>query len=571
MSASYDVAIVGAGHNGLVAAGYLSRAGCRVVVLEARPVVGGACVSEELIPGSTWSSCAFVRGLLRDEIVTDLDLEKHGLETFAPDVQGFALFKDGSHLFLWQDLDRTLKEIERYSKRDAARFLEFGARFKRFGDLTRQWLLRPPPSLSEVIRTFEDAGEEDLIDDFLLGSAQDLVSRYFESEHIKGFLTFFGIVSVWGGPSTPGTGYVYGHHASGEYRGNFGQWAYVKGGMGGITQAMARSAEAHGAEIRVSAPVDRVIVKDGTACGVRLKSGEEIQAEVVISNADPKRSLLKLIEAKELDSEFRGKVDRIDQRGSMARIHLLVDELPQYLGFPSAEPGPQHRGHQMLGASVENFERAWEAQRRGELAEEYAIEAIVQSVLDPSLAPKGQHTLTLGVQQLPIELAKGTWDTRREAWADDVVETLCHYAPNLKNHILKRAIITPLDLEREYNLTGGNIFQSAMTLNQLFGARPIREISDYRTPIANYYLCGAGMHPGGGVMGAPGHNAALTVIGDLKGETEAGDGPTRVKKAKQGLVDRIMKTPMGRKLGYKIARSRVMRPITAMATKTRKD
>jgi phytoene dehydrogenase-like protein len=571
MNAPYDVAIVGAGHNGLVAAGYLSRAGCRVIVLEARPVVGGACVSEELIPGAKWSSCAFVRGLLRDEIVAELELEKYGLETFAPDVQGFALFKDGSHLFLWQELDRTLKEIERYSKRDAERFLEFGTRFKRFGELTREWLLRPPPRLSEVIRTFEEAGEDELIDDFLLGSAKDLVSRYFESEHIRGFLTFFGIVSVWGGPSTPGTGYVYGHHASGEYHGNFGRWSYVKGGMGGITQAMARSAAAYGTEVRLSSPVERINVKDGTATGVYLRSGEEIQAEVVISNADPKRSLLKMIEANVLDANFREKVERIDQRGSMARIHLLVDELPHYLGFPDAEPGPQHRGHQMLGASVENFERAWEAQRRGEFAEEYAIEALTQSVLDPSLAPQGRHTLTLGVQQLPIELGKGTWDTRREAWADQVVETLCRYAPNLKDHILERVVITPLDLEREYNLTGGNIFQAAMTMNQLFAARPIREISDYRTPIANYYLCGAGMHPGGGVMGAPGHNAALTVLGDLKGETETGEDRSKVKKSRQGLVDRIMKTPTGRKLGYKVARSRAMRPITALATKTRKD
>jgi phytoene dehydrogenase-like protein len=571
MSESYDVAIIGAGHNGLTAAGYLARAGCRVILLEARPVAGGACVSEELIPGSKWSSCAFVRGLLRDEIVGELELEKYGLETFAPDVQGFALFKDGSHLFLWSDLDKTLKEIERYSRRDAERFLEWGARFKRFGDLTRQWLLRPPPRLSEVIAAFEEAGEEELVDDFLIGSAHDLISRYFESEHIKGFLTFFGIVSVWGGPSTPGTGYVYGHHASGEYHGNFGQWAYVKGGMGGITQAMAKSATAHGATIRLGAPVEHVIVQGGTARGVRLKSGEEIAAEIVISNADPKRSLLKLVEARHLDAAFRRRVEGIDQRGSMARIHLLLDELPHYRGFPDAKPGPQHRGHQMLGASVENFERAWEAQRRGEFAEEYAIEALTQSVLDPTLAPPGRHTLSLGVQQLPIDLAKGSWDSRREEWADGVVATLCRYAPNLKDHILARNVITPLDLEREYNLTGGNIFQSAMTLSQLFASRPLHEISDYHTPIENFYLCGAGMHPGGGVMGAPGHNAALTVLSDLKGEGEETEARPQAKKSGQSLVDRIMKTPMGRKLGYKVARSRALRPITAMATKTRKD
>ncbi|MFO1055534.1 MAG: NAD(P)/FAD-dependent oxidoreductase [Dongiaceae bacterium] len=571
MPARTDVAIIGAGHNGLVAANYLARAGLSVAVFEARPVVGGACVSEELIPGSRWSSCAFVRGLLRDEIVDELELERFGLETYAPDVQGFALFKDGSHLFLWKELDRTLRELERYSPRDARRFIEFGARFRRFGDILRPWLLRPPPSRSELLQAFEEAGEDELLNEFVLGSARDVLEKYFESEHIKGFLCFYSVVSVWGGPSTPGTGYVFGHHASGEYRGNFGQWAFVRGGMGGITQALANAARHHGAVIRTEAPVSRVLVRDGRVQGLVLADGEEVAASVVLSNADPKRSLLRLLEPGDLDPAFRARVEGIDQRGSMARIHLLVDELPHYIGFDSAAPGPQHMGHQMLGTSVENFEQAWEAQRRGTMPAEYAIEAIIQSVTDPTLAPAGQHTLTLGVQQLPTVPAEGSWDLIKERWADKVMEDFCRYAPNIRNHVLARHVITPLDLERDYNITGGNIFHGQMTLDQLFGARPLPELAHYRTPVAGYYLCGAGQHPGGGVMGAPGHNAAKLLLADLRGESDEAPPRRGGGKGKKRLVDRLLETPIGQDIGYKVARSRTLRKLTQQATKTRKS
>ena len=429
MSPSYDVAVIGAGHNGLVAANYLARAGRKVIVVEARDVVGGACVSEELIGGSRWSSCAFIAGLLRPEIVADLELKRFGLEMYQSDVLSFSLFRDGSHMFLWKELDRTLREIERYSPRDAQRFLDFGLRLRRFADLVRPWLLKPPPMRSELLRTFEEAGEEDLFNEFVLISTRDLLDRYFESEHLKGLLTFFGMVSIWGGPSTPGTSYVYGHHSWGEFNGEFGQYGFVKGGMGGITEALAAGARHHGVEIRLGSPVAKVVVRGGSAVGIALESGDEISAGTVISNADPKRSLLKLVDASELDDEFVAGVEGIDQRGSMARIHLLIDELPAYLGFDASE-GPQHHGHQMLGASVENFEATWEAERRGEIPERYVIEAVIQSTTDPTLAPEGMHTLTLGVQQLPFELADGqTWDGIKESWADKVVAELCEYAP----------------------------------------------------------------------------------------------------------------------------------------------
>jgi phytoene dehydrogenase-like protein len=560
----YDVAIIGAGHNGLVAANYLARAGKRVIVLEARDVVGGACVTEELIPDSKWSSCAFIAGLLRPQVVDELELTRFGLEMYQADILSFSLFRDGSHMFMHKEVDRTLRELERHSPKDARRFVEFGMRLRRFADIASPWLLQPPPSRSEVMRTFEEAGEEELFNEFVLISTRDLLDRYFESEHIKGMLTFFGMVSIWGGPSTPGTSYVYGHHSWGEFNGHFGQYGFVKGGMGGITEAMAGAARHHGAIIRTGSPVAEVLVEDGVARGVRLAGGEEIAAEVVVSNADPKRSLLTLVDSSHLDSRFRGAVENIDQRGSMARIHLLIDELPAYLGFSSAE-GPQHHGHQLLGASTENFEAAWEGQRRGVMPERFVIEAVIQSTTDPTLAPPGQHTMTLGVQQLPYDLAEGTWDDIRESWADKVIADLAEYAPNLPDHILDRAIITPLDLERDYMITGGNIFHGQMYLDQLFGARPLASLAGYRTPIAGYYLCGAGMHPGGGVMGAPGHNAAKVILEDAA----PGSAPAarRSSPGSKGLIDRIMETDTGRRAGYELARRRAFRPLAKLATR----
>ncbi|MGD9536362.1 MAG: phytoene desaturase family protein [Alphaproteobacteria bacterium] len=569
MTERFDVAIVGAGHNGLVAANYLARAGLSVLVLEAREVVGGACVTEALFPDhpeTRWSSCAFVQGLFRDEIVRELELARFGLSMYAPDVQGFSLFEDGSHLFLWAELDRTLREIERYSRKDAEAFLLFGSRFRRFGEILFPFMAMPPVPRSEVFKAFEAAGEEALLDEFLLGSARDLLDRYFESPHVKGFLCFFGMVSIWGSPSTPGTSYVYGHHASGSFEGHLSRWAFVRGGMGGITRALADAARAHGATIRTDAPVGRVIVRGGRARGVALQSGEEIDAGIVVSNADPKRSLLGLVEPGVLDTGFRDAVAAIDQRGSMARVHLLVDALPDYRGLPPGA-GPQHRGHQMLGASLEAFERAFEAQRAGVIPDNMQIEAIIQSVTDPSLAPEGLHTLTLGVQHVPAELASGTWDDAKEAWADKVVDTLCRYAPNMRDHIVARRVITPLDLERDYNLTGGNIFHAAMTLPQLFGARPLPALASYRTPVGGYYLCGAGMHPGGGVMGLPGRNAATVILADLKGETAR---RTAAAPAHRGLVDRALETALGRKLGRALARNAALRPLTERAARSRK-
>ncbi|GAA2898144.1 NAD(P)/FAD-dependent oxidoreductase [Pseudonocardia halophobica] len=574
MSTSYDAIVIGAGHNGLISANYLARAGKKVVVLEARDVVGGACTTEELIPGAKWSSCAFIQGLLRPEIITELELAKYGLEMYQTEAMEVVIFDDASHMFMWKDMDRTLKELEKFSKTDAKAYLDFGVRIKKFAQIITPFLMKPPTSRSEVLAAFEAEGAEDLFDEFVLSSTKDLLDRYFHSEHIKGLFTFFGMISVWGGPSTPGTGYVYGHHSVGEFEGHLGQWGLVKGGMGGITLAMTRAAEAHGAVVRTGAPVQQVLVSGTKVTGVRLKSGEEILAPVVLSNADPARSILQLLPKGTVKPSIEKAVQQYDNRGSMARIHLLVDELPEYIGFPAGQ-GPQHEAQAIMGASVENFERAWEAQRRGELPEDFVIEAMIQSVTDPGLAPEGKHTLTLGVQQLPFELKGTTWDEMRDKFADAVLQVLFRYAPNLRDHILDRVVITPLDLERDYGLTGGNIFHGAMFLDQLFGSRPAPELADYRTPVTGYYLCGSGTHPGGGVMGANGHNAAKVVLDDMHhpaGRTPAAAQARPAVTGRTPVTDRfmsaVMGTKWGRELGYRVARQPALRKVVKIFTRS---
>jgi len=567
----YDAIVIGAGHNGLVTANYLARAGKRVLVLEARHVVGGACVTEELIPGSKWSSCAFIAGLLRPEIIEELELARFGLDLYQGDALSFSLFRDGTSFTMWKETDRTLREIEKLNKNDAQSFLDFGVRLQRFAGIVTPYLLTSPPERSEVIAAFEAADEQTLFNEFMLLSVRDLLDRYFDDERLKSMLTFFGMVSIFGGPSSPGTAYVYGHHSWGEFNGSFGQFGLARGGMGAITQALAAGARHYGATIRTSTPVDKVIVERGAATGVRLADDSVVTAAQVFSNADPKRSLLQLIEPGVLPSKLVRDVKEIDTRGSMARIHLLIDELPQYLPFQDASPGPQHHGHQLLGPSREAFEEAYEAQRRGTFPSTFVIEAVTQSVTDDSLAPAGLHTMTLGIQQLPSELAGTTWAAEKEKWADLVLEDLFTYAPNLRDHVLDRAIITPDDLANEYLITDGNIFHGAMMLDQLFGARPIPELSNYRTPVRNYYLCGSGTHPGGGVMGANGHNAAKVALADAAGVAT----PVSVRAGRhkppwqQRLVGALMSTRSGRWVGYKAARQPVLRKITGYAARVR--
>ena len=511
-----NVIIIGAGHNGLVAASYLARSGFRVLVLERRKMVGGACVTEELIPGARFSTCAYVVSSLRPQIIRELKLEQFGLELYASDVLNFAMAESGERFFLWPELDRSIREIECLSKHDAENLRHFGLRLHRFAKLIEPHLLSPsPPLLSTLLAEFEQAGAIDLWHEFVTISIGDLLDRYFEHELVKGLFMFFALVAVYAGPTSPGTAYEFSHHSWGEYKGEFGRFAFARGGMGAITKALASVAQHYGAEIHAGVTVEKILVRSGVVTGVRLDDGTLLECKTVLSNADPCHTYLQLLDPNDIPSTFLGKVRQIDMRGSMGRVHLLVDQLPQYLGMSSSE-GPQHRGFTLLGATPTAFERGWEAQQRGELMGNYPIELIIQSVTDSTLAPAGLHTITTGIQQLPFTLAKGTWDSRRQEFTEHVLNSLFRYAPNLEGAIRGQFTLTPLDLQREYGLTAGNIFHGAMFTNQLFASRPMAGSGGYRTPISGLYLCGAGTHPGGAVMGACGYNSAQAVLADFE-------------------------------------------------------
>jgi phytoene dehydrogenase-like protein len=562
----YDIAIIGGGHNGLVAASYLARAGKSVCVLEAREVVGGACVSEELIPGALWSSCSFIQGMLRQEIIDDLELKRFGLQSMSPKVQGFALWEDGDHFMLHQDVDETLRSIQAHSPEDGRRFFEFGSRLKRFADISRDWLLSDPPSRSEVFARFEHLGETDLLNEFMVMAAGDLLDRYFVSPRLKAYMTFLGMVSTWGGPQTPTTAHVYGYHAYGQFENVFGRWGIPVGGMGSITKALRRGAEEFGATVRTNAAVDEIVVISGRAAGVRLKGGELVEADIILTNAAPSVALGKLLPKGAVSDDLRQAAQSIDVRGSMARIHVLVDELPHYSGFGPGL-GPQHCGHTILNATQDNYEAAADAQKRGEFPDDFVIEGLIHSVTDPSVCKPGQHTLLLGVQQLPFNLRQGTWDDHKEAWTDRVMETLYRFAPNLRGHVLGRNTVTPLDLERTYGLPGGNIFQRSMVgLENLFSERRAPGGDGYRTAVEGLYLCGAGAHPGGGVTGAPGHNAAKRVLADLSGDHAPVRRHTELSKS---IVDMVMETGIGKDLGYQVAQNKLLRGVTRIFSKTR--
>ena len=531
------------------------------------------------MPGFKCSSLAFVAGALHPQIIRDLELKTFGLETYQDDeVLACSIAPDGSHFFVWKEVDRTLREFEyRFGRKDTEAFVEFGLRLQKVASIVKPTLLHPPPPLSGIIQMFEESDNSTLFTEFICLSIKDLLDRYFESDQLKGFLTFLGMVSTFGGPRTPGTAYSYTHHSTHDFEGRFGQWGFARGGMGNITDAMAKGARHFGATIRTNAPVERVIVERGNVRGIVLVGGAEVHASVVMSNADPKRTFLTLVDPAHLPSGFIEDVRSLDFRGSMAKVIVAANVLPDYVGFDSAEEGPQHRGHTMLGADLERFERAWDAQKYGRLPDELFLELMIQTVHDPDMAPRGKHLLNLGVPQLPIDLAEGTWDDLNPEFTKKVIDTLFEYAPNLRGNIIATYAITPLDIKREYGLTGGNIFHGAMHLNQLFGFRPLPGWSDYMAPIEGLYLCGAEMHPGGAVNGAPGHNAAKVVLQDLGVgiQTEGGAMgvvPQRAQvRASRSVasLEQIYRQPTLRSVGIALAKQRWLRPVTRFLTRGR--
>jgi phytoene dehydrogenase-like protein len=525
MAGSYDAIIIGAGHNGLVTACYLARAGRKVLVLERRPMVGGACVTEEVFPGYKVSTAAYVNSLFRKEIVRDLRLADHGFAVLERDPSSFTPFPDGRHLFLGPDGAMNRREIARFSGRDAENYPKYEAMLERVAAVVEPTLLMRPPNvlrpglrdlwtllkLGRSMRKLGDAAGEAV--EILTGPARPILDRWFESDQLKATLATDAVIGAMASPSTPGTAYVLFHHVMGETNGKRGVWAYVKGGMGGLTQALASAAKALGVQINTGAEVARIVVKGGVVTGVALANGDEHRARVVASNADANVTFNRLLDSRLLPPAFAEAVNRINYDSASLKINVALSELPDFTACPGTQPGPQHRGTVHICPDMDYLERAYDDAKYGRPSARPVLECTLPSAVDPTVAPPGQHLMSMFIQYAPYKLREGTWDDLKEGFADRCFDLLNEYAPNFKRSVLARQVLSPLDLERTFNLTGGNIFQGAMTLGQLFFLRPALGWAGYRTPIRGLYLCGAAAHPGGGVLGAAGYNAAREILG----------------------------------------------------------
>ena len=520
----YDAIVVGAGHNGLVTACYLARAGLRVLVLERRYVVGGACVTEETFPGFRVSTAAYVNSLFREEIVRELRLAEYGFEVLARQPSSFTPFLDGRSLLLGSDADLNRREISKFSARDTERYPLYEAMLDRVAAFVEPTITATPPnvlrpgvrdlwSLLTLGRSFSRLGAaaSDAVE-ILTGSARDLLDRWFESDELKATLATDAIIGAMASPSMPGTGYVLLHHVMGETGGKRGTWGYVRGGMGGLTRALAGAAGDLGVDIRCDAEVSRILVRAGRVTGVALASGDEYRAPIVASNADARVTFRRLLGAGELPAEFVAAVDRISYESASLKINVALAELPSFRACPGVEAGPQHRGTIHVCPGLDYIERAYDDAKYGRPSERPVLECTIPSVVDPTVAPPGRHLMSIFVQYAPYALRASSWDDIGDRFADRCFDLLDEYAPNFRRSVLARQVLTPLDLERTFNLTGGNIFQGAMTPGQLFSFRPVPGSAGYRTPVKGLYLCGAAAHPGGGVMGAPGRNAAREIL-----------------------------------------------------------
>src|SRR2546429_878090 len=528
MSGSYDIIIVGAGHNGLVTAAYLARAGKRVLVLERRHVVGGACVTEELWPGFKVSTAAYVNILRHRETRRDLEPPRHGFELLPRSPSSFTPFPDGRFLLMGPDKELTRQHVAKFSERDAEALPRYEAMLERVADFIEPTLLQTPPNpwsfrpknlaqLAGLGWRFLKLGRDGPAAlEILTGAARPILDRSFESEELKIALATDAIIGAMASPSMPGTAYVLFHHVMGECNGVRGMGGYVRGGMGGIPTGPARGAGGPGAETRLNSPVAKIATRRGRVKGVALEDGTEFQAKQVASNADAHMTFLQLLEARDLPDEFLAAVRGIDYASASLKINVALSELPDFTAVKGSglPPNGHLRGTIHLAPTLDYMERAYDDAKYGRPSADPILECTIPSVVDTTVAPSGKHVMSFFVQYAPYQLRDTTWDAVKDQFADRCFDILNEYAPNFKRAVIDRQVLSPLDLERRFGLTGGNIFQGAMTLSQLFFLRPLPGYADYRTPIKGLYLCGSATHPGGGVMGACGYNAAREMLRD---------------------------------------------------------
>ncbi len=525
------VVIIGAGHNGLVAACYLAKAGVKALVLEGRAAAGGAAVTEEFHPGFRCSTLAHSAGPFLPHVARDLQLERHGLKFIRPEVQVFAPALDGRSLTIYEDAARTARELESLSERDARSYPKFCASFAAIGRVLAPLVAATPPAidkpsanelwqLGKFGKSFRGLDRRDAYRLLRWGpmAVADLAAEWFETELLRAVVAARGIHGAFAGPWSAGTS--LGLLLQSAFGGSpIAPAAFPRGGMGALTDALAASAREAGAEIRTRARVERVLIKDGRAVGVVLEGGEEIAARAVVSNADPRTTFLRLVDPVELEPDFREKIRAYRSKGAAAKINLALDALPRFGALEGAgadDAGAKLRGRVHVGPDIDYLERAYDAAKYGDFSPAPYLDITVPTLTDPSLAPEGRHVLSIYAQFAPYELKAGDWPSRREEFADAVVETLAAYAPGVADSIVARQIITPADLERDYGLAGGHSLHGEMSLDQFYTFRPVIGWAQYRTPVAALYLCGAGTHPGGGVTGAPGANASREILKDLK-------------------------------------------------------
>ncbi len=506
----HDVIIVGGGHNGLVAAAYLAAAGMDVLLLERRAVLGGACVTEELFPGYRFSACSYICHLLQTKVIEDLELRRYGFEVFSLDPERFQPFADGRRLLVWDDVERTQEEIGRFSRRDAANYPRWQEFWRQAAAIIHPYFLRPPPDPGEIAAKVRGTGEEAFLARLLKVSMKEVVCSFFESEPVRG--TFVHAHDV-GDPAAPGSAWCYAYIKC-SLLGRARDKGIVRGGMGAITRAMAAAARARGAVLQEGVEVERVLVTEGKAAGVALADGTEIRARVVVSNADPKRTFLKLVGGHHLGSDFARRVARLKTRAAYLKFHAALEALPDFSTYFDAALDPRWLAEVKICPSVAYLERCWDEARRGEPARRPVMEVQIPSGHDASMAPPGGHVMSVWALYAPVRLRRGTWEERRREVGEGLINTLSAFAPNLRDVIVDWSLFTPADLERRVALTDGNIRHIDMIPGQFLAQRPLQGWAHYRTPITNLYLCGAGTHPGGEVTGAPGHNAAAVILED---------------------------------------------------------